>query len=218
MTAPGLFISFEGIDGAGKSSHIDRLAEAFRAHGRDVCLTREPGGTPLAEQLRALVLHRPMDALTEALLIFAGRRDHLQQVIEPALARGEVVLCDRFTDASFAYQGAGRGFDTAVLDTLEAWVQRSGDGALRQPALTLWFDLPPATAAARLAGTRAPDRFESQPEAFFTRVAAGYAARAAAAPQRFARIDASADRDEVARQIAGVFAARGWLPAGEAGA
>lgn len=211
MSAPGLFISFEGIDGAGKSSHIDGLAQAFIRQGRTVVMTREPGGTPLAEKLRELVLHQPMDPLTEALLIFAGRRDHLQQVIEPALARGDVVLCDRFTDASFAYQGAGRGFDLQVLSTLEQWVQRSGSADLRQPDLTVWFDLPPAVAAARLTGARAPDRFESQPEAFFSRVAAGYAARAAEAPQRFARIDAAAERADVARQLATVFAGRGWL-------
>jgi len=211
MSAPGLFISFEGIDGAGKSSHIDGLAQAFMRQGRTVVMTREPGGTELAEKLRELVLHQPMDPLTEALLIFAGRRDHLQQVIEPALSRGDVVLCDRFTDASFAYQGAGRGFDLQVLSTLEQWVQKSGSAALRQPDLTVWFDLPPAVAAARLAGARAPDRFESQPEAFFSRVAAGYAARAAASPQRFARIDAAVDRADVARQVAQVFAGRGWL-------
>jgi dTMP kinase len=114
----GLFISFEGIDGAGKSTHIEALAGALRAQGRTVVLTREPGGTPLAEKLRALALNDPMDPLTEALLMFAARRDHLRQVIEPALARGDAVLCDRFTDATFAYQGAGRGFDLAVLDTL----------------------------------------------------------------------------------------------------
>jgi len=216
MTAPGVFISFEGIDGAGKSTHIDHLARAFEGRGRVVRLTREPGGTPLAEQLRNLVLHQPMDPLTEALLIFAGRRDHLQQVIEPALARGEVVLCDRFTDASFAYQGAGRGFDAGVLSTLEQWVQRTDAGTLRQPDLTVWFDLPPSIAAARLAGARAPDRFESQPEAFFARVAAGYAERAAGAPRRFARIDADAERADVARQLDAVLVERGWLPAAEA--
>nr|MBP6719178.1 dTMP kinase [Rhodoferax sp.] len=123
MTAGGIFITFEGIDGAGKSTHIDALAQMFRDQGRGVTLTREPGGTPLAEQLRTLVLNDPMDAMTEALLVFAGRRDHLQQCIEPALARGEVVLCDRFTDATFAYQGGGRGFDLGMLSTLEQWVQ-----------------------------------------------------------------------------------------------
>src|SRR3954453_8298074 len=119
----GLFISFEGIDGAGKSTHIEALAAALRAQGRTVVLTREPGGTPLAEKLRTLALNDPMDPLTEALLMFAARRDHLLQVIEPALARGDAVLCDRFTDATFAYQGAGRGFDLQVLGTLERWVQ-----------------------------------------------------------------------------------------------
>jgi len=136
MSVPGLFISFEGIDGAGKSTHIAAVAEAFRSLGREVTLTREPGGTPLAEKLRALVLGDPMDPLCEALLMFAARRDHLQQVIEPALARGAVVLCDRFTDATFAYQGHGRGFDLAVLRQLEQWVQARADGTLRQPDLT----------------------------------------------------------------------------------
>ena len=174
----GLFITFEGIDGAGKSTHIDRLAETFREQGRVVTLTREPGGTPLAEQLRNLVLNDPMDAMTEALLVFAARRDHITQVISPALARGEVLLCDRFTDASFAYQGAGRGFDREILATLEHWVQEGG----LQPDLTIWFDLPPAVAAQRLSGARAPDKFESQPLAFFERVARGYADRMAASP------------------------------------
>jgi dTMP kinase len=185
----GLFITFEGIDGAGKSTHIDGLARAFRAQGRVVTLTREPGGTPLAEQLREMVLNDAMDAMTEALLVFAARRDHIQRVILPALARGEILLCDRFTDASFAYQGAGRGFDADILSTLERWVQ---DGRL-QPDLTIWFDLPPTVAAQRLAGARTPDKFESQPLAFFERVAGGYAARLAQSPGRFARIDANQD-------------------------
>ena len=119
----GVFISFEGIDGAGKSTHIEGLAEAFRGEGRALTLTREPGGTPLAEQLRQMVLTQAMDAMTEALLVFAARRDHLRQVIEPALANGEWVLCDRFTDATFAYQGAGRGFSLETLSVLEQWVQ-----------------------------------------------------------------------------------------------
>ena len=197
----GRFISFEGIDGAGKSTHIEALADAWRAQGRCVTLTREPGGTPLAEQLRALVLHQSMDALTEALLIFAGRRDHLQQVIEPALARGEWVLCDRFTDATFAYQGGGRGFDWAQLQQLEAMVQGLPAGGLRQPDLTLWFDLPAETAAQRRALVRAPDRFEAQDVAFFQAVRAGYARRQAESPARFARIDASASRELVADQV-----------------
>ncbi len=211
MTKPGLFISFEGIDGAGKSSHIDSLAQAFKAQGRTVTTTREPGGTPLAEKLRALVLNDAMDSLTEALLIFAARRDHLQQVIEPALARGDVVLCDRFTDATFAYQGAGRGFDVAVLATLESWVQQQPDGNIRQPDLTLWFDLPPEAAAARLAKARVPDKFEAQPIEFFTRVATGYAQRAASQPQRFARIDATPARHKVWQQLTQVLVRRGWL-------
>ena len=124
----GLFISFEGIDGAGKSSHVEALADAFRGAGQGGDLTREPGGTPLAEKLRALALNEPMDPLTEALLMFAARRDHLLQVIEPALARGDVVLCDRFTDATFAYQGGGRGFDWQVLAQLERWVQQADAG------------------------------------------------------------------------------------------
>ncbi|KWT74012.1 MULTISPECIES: dTMP kinase [unclassified Variovorax] len=199
MTQPGLFLTLEGIDGAGKSSHIDALEALFKAQGRQVTRTREPGGTPLAETLRTMVLTQAMDPLTESLLVFAARRDHIVQVIEPALARGDVVLCDRFTDATFAYQGAGRGFDTALLSTLEQWVQ-ARDGGLLQPMLTLWFDLPPETAAERLAGARLPDKFESQPVEFFRRVAAGYAERAAAAP-RFVRIDANRPREQVWQQI-----------------
>ncbi len=194
----GLFISFEGIDGAGKSTHIESLANVFRAQQqRVVTLTREPGGTPLAEQLRQMVLNDVMDPMTEALLVFAARRDHIQQVIRPALLRGEVVLCDRFTDASFAYQGAGRGFDWNVLATLETWVQGRAPndslvpmGQLLKPDLTIWFDLPPAIAAQRLLGTRVPDKFESQPVSFFEQVAGGYAQRLASDPSRFVRINA----------------------------
>jgi dTMP kinase len=207
----GLFLTLEGIDGAGKSSHIDALEALFKAQGRAVTRTREPGGTPLAESLRTMILEQPMDPLTESLLVFAARRDHVLRVIAPALARGEVVLCDRFTDATFAYQGAGRGFDAAVLATLEAWVQAAPQ-ALLQPDITLWFDLPPETAAERLAGARLPDKFESQPVEFFRRVAAGYAARAAAAP-RFARIDASRSREQVWQQVEAVLAERGLVAA-----
>ncbi len=210
---PGLFITFEGIDGAGKSSHIATLAQTLRAAGRQVTLTREPGGTPLAEKLRALLLHDAMDALTETLLVFAARRDHLRVVIEPALARGEVVLCDRFTDATFAYQGGGRGFDLEVLGTLERWVQTTSASVsgLRQPDLTVWFDLPPEIAAARLADARMPDRFEAPPLEFFRRVAAGYAARAEAEPARFARIQADQTRHQVWQQLTATFVRRGWL-------
>jgi len=192
----GRFITFEGIDGAGKSSHIEALAAWLRERGHAVQVTREPGGTPLAERLRDLVLHQPMDALTESLLVFAARRDHLATAIEPALAAGTTVLCDRFTDASFAYQGGGRGFDREVLAQLESWVQQG-----RQPDLTLWFELPPALAAQRRAAARAPDRFESQDLAFFERVHAAYAARAAAQPARFARLDASVAPVQVWAQI-----------------
>ena len=214
MKQPGIFISFEGIDGAGKSSHIEALAAAFRAQGRAVTLTREPGGTPLAEKLRTLVLNDAMDPLTEALLVFAARRDHLQQVIEPALARGEVLICDRFTDATFAYQGGGRGFDWDVLSNLELWVQSIpalGANFVRNPDATLWFDLAPEVAAERLATARVPDRFESQPAEFFRRVAEGYARRAAQAPQRFARIDAALGREAVWQQIAAAMVQRHWL-------
>lgn len=216
----GLFLTLEGIDGAGKSSHIDALEALFKAQGRQVTRTREPGGTPLAETLRAQILEQPMDALTESLLVFAARRDHVVRVILPALARGDVVLCDRFTDATFAYQGAGRGFDPTVLSVLEQWVQSqpaSDDGALLQPDITLWFDLAPETAAERLAGARLPDKFESQPVEFFRRVAAGYAERAERAP-RFVRIDAGQSRDGVWQQIEEALAERGLVASQTGGA
>jgi dTMP kinase len=202
-TCPGRFITLEGIDGAGKSSHLAAIQAWLQAQGHTVLTTREPGGTPLAETLRELVLHQPMDALTEALLVFAARRDHLQQVITPALARGDWVLCDRFTDATFAYQGAGRGFDTAVLGQLERWVQQG-----RQPDMTIWFDAPAATAAMRRAAVREPDRFEAQDESFFQRVTAGYAARAAGDAQRFVRVDAALGRDAVWQQVQAALRAR----------
>jgi dTMP kinase len=176
-----------------------------------VTLTREPGGTPLAEKLRTMALNDPMDALTEALLMFAARRDHLLQVIEPALARGEVLLCDRFTDATFAYQGGGRGFDWAVLSQLERWVQATPGAALREPDLTLLFELDPALAAQRLAGARVPDKFESQPIEFFTRVAAGYDRRATAQPARFARIQGDQSREAVWQDVLRSVQERGWL-------
>ena len=219
----GLFISFEGIDGAGKSSHIEGLAQAFRNQGRVVILTREPGGTPLAEKLRALMLHDAMDPLTEALIAFAARRDHLVQVIEPALARGEVVISDRFTDATFAYQGAGRGFDWDQLSILERMAQTGtslqadlASNFMREPDMTLWFDLPAQVAAERLASARVPDRFEAQPGEFFARVAQGYARRAEAAPERFARIDANTSRESVWQQITQAVADKGWPIGGKA--
>ena len=207
----GLFITFEGIDGAGKSTHIDSLAQAFKTHGHVVTLTREPGGTPLAERLRQMVLNDPMDAMTEALLVFAARRDHLQKVILPALARSEVLLCDRFTDATFAYQGGGRGFDFNILKTLEAWVQAADNQSLLQPDLTVWFDLNPIEAAKRLASARVPDKFEAQPVEFFRRVAQGYADRQQNEPGRFARIDAALSRESVWQDVLAVFTNKGWL-------
>ena len=195
----GLFISFEGIDGAGKSTHIEALAGTFRQHGREVTQTREPGGTPLAECLRQMVLNDPMDAMTEALLVFAARRDHIGRVIAPALAAGHVVLCDRFSDATFAYQGGGREFDWDTLTRLEQWVQGGNSlqsGAdqpdfLLQPDLTIWFDLPAGVAAQRLVAARVPDKFEAQPQTFFEKVSQGYAKRCAQAPLRFSRINAN---------------------------
>ena len=190
---------------SGKSTHIEAVAAAARERGHEVLLTREPGGTPLAESLRALILHQPMDALTEALLVFGARRDHLVQQIVPALARGAWVVCDRFTDATFAYQGGGRGFDRAVLSQLEMWVQQG-----RQPDLTLWFDLPAAVAAERRGAVREPDRFEAQDAAFFERATAAYAERASDMPARFVRIDAEAERSAVWRQIDAALLARAW--------
>lgn len=201
----GRFITFEGIDGAGKSTHIDALVQRLRQRGAEVVHTREPGGTPLAERLREIVLRDRMDALTEALLVFAARRDHVQTLVAPTLARGATVLCDRFTDATFAYQGAGRGFDLAVLAQLEQWVH----GQL-QPDLTLWLDLPAETAAQRRAQARAADRFEREDLAFFERVRAGYAQRCAQSPGRFVRIDASLDRAAVWAQIDAELERRGW--------
>jgi dTMP kinase len=200
----GTFISFEGIDGAGKSTHIALVAGVFRQAGRAVVSTREPGGTPLSEKLREMVLHEPMDPLTEALLMFAARREHLVQVIEPALARGDVVLCDRFTDATFAYQGGGRGFDWQVLAHLERMVQGLPSGGVRQPDLTVWFDLDPQIAAERLASARVPDKFESQPVDFFAAVRAAYARRQSEMPRRFARIDAAQSMAAVGQDVARV--------------
>lgn len=192
----GRFVTFEGIDGAGKSTHVEPAADALRALGAAVVCTREPGGTALAEALRELVLRQPMSALTETLLVFAARRDHVERVIAPALERGEVVLCDRFTDATFAYQGGGRGQPLEMLSAFEGWVQ--GD---LQPDLTLWFDVEPVLAAQRRGQARSADRFETEDVAFFERVRAGYAARMMAAGNRFVRIDAAGDVASVRAQV-----------------
>lgn len=201
----GRFVTVEGIDGAGKSTHLGAIASHLGRHGAEVILTREPGGTPLAEAVRQLLLHRTMDALTEALLVFAARRDHLRTCIEPALARGATVLCDRFTDATFAYQGSGRGVDIGVLQALERAVQAS-----RQPDLTLWFDLPHGEAAARRAAAREADRFEAEDAAFFQRVRQGYAARADASPGRFERIEATGSPEQVRARVLAALERRGW--------
>jgi dTMP kinase len=218
----GIFISFEGIDGAGKSSHINALADAFTAQGKTVVLSREPGGTPLAERLREMVLHDAMDPLTEALLVFAARREHVVQVIAPALARGCVVLCDRFTDATFAYQGAGRGFDLDTLSFLERSVQskrglaanstqKTDSQSILEPHLTIWFDVPPTVAAHRLAAARTPDKFESQSTEFFDRVVSGDAQRAAQQPARFARLNGHQSIAAVRADMMAAVRAKGFL-------
>ena len=199
--ARGRFLTFEGIDGAGKSSHLEAAAAWLRERVSEVVVTREPGGTPLAELLREAVLQRPMDPLTEVLLVFAARRDHLQQVIEPALARGAVVLCDRFTDATFAYQSGGRQLPAADIEALEHWVHPD-----LVPDHTFLVDIAPEIAAQRLASARAADRFESEQAAFFSRVRAAYLARAAKSPERFIVLDGALAPEHLQARIAQVFA------------
>ena len=201
----GRFITFEGIDGAGKSTHLEAVTQRLRERGATVVAPREPGGTPLAERVREIFLHESADVLTETLLAFAARRDHLRAVIRPALAAGHTVVCDRFTDATFAYQGGGGGAPTPQLAQLEQWVQEG-----LQPDLTIWFDLTAELAAQRRAQARAADRFEQRDLDFFERVRAGYAARMSASPARFARIDAALDRSAVHAQIDAALKARGW--------
>lgn len=196
----GKFISFEGIDGAGKSTHIGFVTDFIRARGVQVVSTREPGGTPLGEKIRALFLHEKMHLETETLLVFASRREHLAQVIEPALARGDWVLTDRFTDASFAYQGAGRGLDRAKLETLAHWVH-----ADLQPDLTFLFDVPLDVARARLDATRELDKFEREAEEFFHATRSEYLRRAAEAPQRFRVIDSTRSIAEIQQELAGIL-------------
>ena len=193
----GKFITFEGIDGAGKSSHVEWLAGRLRETGRTVRVTREPGGTPLGERLRELLLGQAMHLETETLLMFAARREHLAQVIEPALAAGEWVVCDRFTDATHAYQGGGRGLDRARIQILENWVH----GTL-QPDLTLLFDLPLEVARERIALTsRSLDRFEQEKADFHRRVRQAYLDRAAVHPGRMRVIDANRPRDEIMKLL-----------------
>jgi len=194
----GKFISLEGIDGAGKSTHLQWLAERLRGDGgREVVVTREPGGTPLGEKLRALLLHEPMDIGTETLLMFAARQQHLAQVIRPALGRGAWVLSDRFTDATFAYQGGGRGVPAAKLEALEHWVQ----GEL-QPDLTLFFDVPVGVGQGRLqAGQTDLDRFEREAAEFHERVRAAYLERAARYPARIRVIDSTQRISDIRKSL-----------------
>jgi dTMP kinase len=197
----GRFITVEGIDGAGKSSHLEFLASAIRARGAQVVVTREPGGTPLGERLRELVLHEPMEGTTEALLMFAARREHLVRVIEPALATGAWVLSDRFSDATFAYQCGGRGLDRAVFHALEALVHPH-----RNPDATFLFDLDPAVAHDRQrAQSRTPDKFEREAAEFFRRVREAYLERAREDPARVHVVEASGGMDEVRARLGEAF-------------
>lgn len=197
----GKFITFEGIDGAGKSTHIEYVANLLKERGLRLIVTREPGGTPLGEKLRELLLHEKMHLETEALLMFAARREHLAQVIEPALARGDWVISDRFTDASFAYQGGGRGLDLGKLNALEQWVHPN-----RQPDLTLLFDVPIDVARARLDAAREPDKFEREQADFFVATRAEYLRRAAEFPQRFRIIDSRRSISEIQTEINKIIA------------
>ncbi|WP_317202970.1 dTMP kinase [Janthinobacterium sp.] len=208
-TTPARFISFEGIDGAGKSTHIDYVADYLRGRGVTLVATREPGGTALGEKLRALLLHEKMHLETEALLMFASRREHIAQVIAPALARGDWLISDRFTDASFAYQGGGRGLALAKLEQLEQWVH-----ADLQPDLTLLFDVPLEVARARLDATRALDKFEQEQADFFAATRAEYLRRAAQFPRRFRVIDATQSIAAIQLQLAGLLEALLAAPAG----
>jgi dTMP kinase len=196
MTGDARFVTFEGIDGAGKSSHVEWLAERLRERGRRVVVTREPGGTELAEAIRDWVLNRPMSMRVEALLVFAARQDHLDRVIRPALAAGTWVVCDRFTDSTVAYQGGGRGMPLGDIATLERWVHFD-----LQPDRTYLFDLDPETAARRRQAVRQADRFESEAVAFFQRVRDAYLARAAQAPDRFVRLDGLLTIEAIRTQI-----------------
>ena len=196
---PGYFISFEGIDGAGKSTHIDAFANLLKQRfpEREIVLTREPGGTALGEQLRQLLLNAPMNLETEALLMFAARREHLVQIIEPALLAGKIVISDRFTDASFAYQGGGRGLSIDKLNALEQWVQGKQNQTILQPNLTILFDLPGSIAEARRSKVRTPDKFEQMNLDFFERVRQEYLRRAKADMNRFHIVDATQTQDVI---------------------
>lgn len=205
-SARGRFITFEGIDGAGKSSQIEAVVSVLRQRGIAVEQSREPGGTPLGERLRDLLLHEPMHLETEAMLMFAARREHIARLIEPALSAGRWVVCDRFSDATFAYQVGGRGLDAAKFDVLESWVHPG-----LQPDLTLLFDLPPEVAASRVRSTGVnPDRFEREQRDFFVRVRDAYLERARGAPQRICIIDADRSPEQIRAQIEAIVAER-WF-------
>lgn len=197
----GKFITLEGMDGAGKSTHIPTIIAALQAKGLQVVSTREPGGTALGESLRDLLLHESMHAETEALLMFAARREHIAQVIAPALASGSYVVSDRFSDASFAYQSGGRGVPAAKIEQLEAWVH-----ADLQPDLTILFDVPVEVSVARLAGARSPDRFEQQDAAFFARIRNAYLQRAEASPERFRIINGNQPIEKVEQALMQIIA------------
>ncbi|MCW5626777.1 MAG: dTMP kinase [Burkholderiales bacterium] len=201
----GRFITFEGIDGAGKSTHIPRVRDWLQSRGKTVVVTREPGGTVLGEKLRALLLSRDEkpDPDTELLLMFAARRQHLTEVVWPALAKGQWVLCDRFTDATFAYQGGGRGIDETRIEALAQWVHPGF-----APDLTLLFDLSTTIAADRAGQRAAPDRFEAEAEAFHRRVRDAYRHRAEREPHRFAVIDASSSVDVISKQLEDILSDR----------
>jgi len=194
------FITLEGMDGAGKSTHIPTIIAALQARGHEVVSTREPGGTALGERLRELLLHENMHAETETLLMFAARREHIATVIAPALARGAYVLSDRFTDATFAYQSGAKGVSAAKVELLEQWVQ--GD---LQPDITLLFDVPVEISMQRLAAARSPDKFEREDAAFFTRIRQAYLQRAQQNPARFRIIDGSKSLDEVKNSVEGII-------------
>jgi len=197
-------VTLEGVDGAGKSTHLDWLTAQLRTANIAVLTTREPGGTPLGESLRELLLHQPMQLETETLLMFAARHEHVQQVIEPALAQGRWVVCDRFTDATYAYQGGGRGLPMERIDALQAWLHPTV-----QPDHTLLFDVPLEVARARLAASRSPDRFERENADFFQRTRTAYHQRAAQFPGRMHVIDASRSLDQIRATLQGIVQA--WL-------
>ncbi|MHA4871664.1 dTMP kinase [Duganella sp. PWIR1] len=196
----GKFITFEGIDGAGKSTHIAFVSEYIKARGVELVSSREPGGTPLGEKLREIVLHEKMHLETEALLVFASRREHIAQVIAPALARGAWVISDRFTDSTFAYQGGGRGTSLEKLEVLEQWVHPE-----LQPDLTLLFDVPLDVARARLDATRDLDKFEQEKADFFAATRNEYLRRAAQFPQRFRVIDSTQGIAAIQLEIAAIL-------------